>query len=49
MPLPLLLLLHHLGPGRGEVVDKGALSVIARVVLGYRPQLRVGAEAEVDL
>src|ERR1700710_2664810 len=39
---------HDLGPGRDEVGDESLAGVVARVDLGEGPQLRVGAEDEVD-
>src|ERR1700710_3213563 len=39
---------HDLGPGRDEVGGELLAGVVARVDLGEGPQLRVGAEDEVD-
>jgi hypothetical protein len=39
---------HHLGPGRGEVLDELALRVGHRIDLREGPQFGVGAEDQVD-
>src|SRR6185437_3375799 len=39
---------HHLRPGGGEGVDEALLLILARIDLGQRAQLRVGAEQQID-